>query len=187
MESHSDRWKQFEERVRSESERIEREQESAFKELSERLSERASAARSSTESVIDEMMAELKERIRARIEREAEGITGAVEEAIAKAVRDQKRALNLWSKTATVLAGWIVLVAALGLGTWYLGAKGAQKWKELRLLETAHETENEGFSLMRKHGVSYQVDERGLWIQVEASVKPSPGADGRTQWILLAR
>ena len=83
--------------------------------------------------------------------------------------------------------GWIVLVAVLGIGTWHLGAMGAQKWKELRLLETAHETENEGLALMRKHGVSYQVDERGLWIQVVSSVKPRQGADGRTHWILLAR
>ena len=187
MESHSDRWKQLEERVRSESERIEREQESAFKELSERLSERASAALNSTESVIDETMAELKESIRARIEREREGIIRAVEEEMAKSARDQKRALGLWSKTAMVLIGWIVLVAVLGLGTWHLGAKGAQKWKELRLLEGAYETENEGLALMRQHGVSYQVDERGLWIQVDSSVKPRPGTAGRTHWILLAR
>ncbi len=86
-----------------------------------------------------------------------------------------------------VLIGWIVLVAVLGLGTWHLGAKGAQKWKELQLLEAAYETENEGLALMRQHGVSYQADDRGLWIQVDSSVKPRPGADGRTHWILLAR
>ncbi len=86
-----------------------------------------------------------------------------------------------------MLIGWIVLVAVLALGTWYLGAKGAQKWKELRLLEAAYETENVGLVLMRKHGVSYQADDRGLWIQVDSSVKSRPGADGRTHWILLAR
>ncbi len=132
-------------------------------------------------------MAELKETIRARIERERAGITRAVEESMAKAVREQKRALGLWSKTSMVLIGWIVLVAVLGLGTSYLGTMGAQKWKELRLLEAAHETENEGLALMRKHGVSYQADERGLWIQVDSSVKPRPGTAGRTHWILLAR
>ena len=140
-----------------------------------------------TRSLPDETMAELKESIRAQIERESVGITRAVEEGMAKAVREQKRALGLWSKTATVLIGWIVLVGVLGLGTWHLGAKGAQKWKELRLLETAHETENESLALMRKHGASYQADERGLWIQVDSSVKPRPGTDGRTHWILLAR
>ena len=95
-------------------------------------------------------MAELREIIRARIERESEGITRAVEESMAKASREQKRALALWSTTAMLLIGWVVLVAVLGLGTWHLGAKGAQQWKELRLLEAAYETENEGLALMRE-------------------------------------
>ena len=187
MKHHSDRWKQLEERVKSESERIEKAQESAFKELSERLSEHTSAALNSTESAIDETVTVLRERIREKLQRESEGLTGAVGEAMAKALRQQSRALALWRKTATLLIGWSALVGVLGLATWQLGARSAQKWKEVQLLEAMYETESEGPALMRQHGVSSQTDERGLWIQVAAGVTPRPGSDGRTHWILLAR
>lgn len=187
MEKASDRWKQLEERVKSESERIDKAQESAFEELSVRLSERTSAALDSTESAIDETVTVLGEKIREQIQRESEGITRSVEEAMAKASGRQSQALALWSKTATLLIVWSALVGVLGLATWHLGARSAQTWKELRLLEGAYETENQALVLMRQHGVAYQTNEQGLWIQVEASVTPQPGSDGRTQWILLAR
>ena len=57
----------------------------------------------------------------------------------------------------------------------------------VQLLQGMYETESEGPALMRQHGVSYQTDELGLWIQVASGVTPRPESDGRTHWILLAR